>query len=64
MQKEARLNGKNSDDGSELLNLLILAETMCKSYGMPELNEEVWMRVKRMEKERMERVANAKPLKQ
>jgi hypothetical protein len=65
MQKAAREKGQASDDGSELLNLLILAETMCKSYGKDGLDMDVWIKVKRMEQERLERVASfTKQLKQ
>ena len=50
------MNGRGSDDGSELLNLLILAESMCKSYSKNDLSQDVWDRVKQMEKERIARV--------
>ena len=59
MQKVAREKGQASDDGSELLNLLILAESMCKSYGKRQLEQDIWDKVKRMEQERLGRIANA-----
>lgn len=56
-QQQARQSKKSIDDGTLLMQRLVLAECISKSYGSSTLTEEAWVKAGKMEKERLARLA-------
>ncbi|KAK5665198.1 hypothetical protein QVD99_008044 [Batrachochytrium dendrobatidis] len=57
-QQTARINNLPVDDGSMLLQRLNLAQLLCRSYGLGQMNDECWKQAGKLETARLARCAS------